>query len=242
MRIELFVIALLFAFSCTREESDSQIAISESENRIIFNDSNKTNLIKDTATSITVAKFHPLYFGIPKNKIDINHNIEELGFEFDDWSAYRYPDTTDLSIFVDTSQIIASLQPYSQQIIDQNNQVKFEIRYHRLESYPVTILNVSSDTLNIGYGIFLPMVIEAVDSSGSWQPIQELFIYFCGTGLSHYYLPPGNIVVSACKKFEGSYSTKMRLVYGFHKECYSNEFWGTMDYKQFAAPSRPNYW
>lgn len=77
------------------------------------------------------------------------------------------------------------------------------------------------------------MIIEAKDSSGIWKPIQEPYVYFCGTGLTHYFLPPDEILVSSCKLFEGEFNTKIRIAFGFDRKTKSNEFDGKISYDQF---------
>ena len=45
--------------------------------------------------------------------------------------------------------------------------------------YPVLLINNHTDTVTIGYGVILPLEMEAKDSTGLWKPIEKRFIYLC---------------------------------------------------------------
>ncbi len=101
-------------------------------------------------------------------------------------------------------------------------------------TYPVFIDNVSNDTLIIGFGNILPIIIEAKDKEDNWKPIQSRFIYDCGTGLTEFYLPPNQIAITAMKIFTGHYRTKLRLAFGYSNNViYSNEIDGQINIGQF---------
>lgn len=91
------------------------------------------------------------------------------------------------------------------------------------ESYSVLLKNSDRDTIVIGYGDQVPLIMEARDSVGKWQPIQQRFIYYCSTGLSLIYLPPQECVVTLAPVYKGSYETELRLKLGNN---YSKPFKG----------------
>ena len=198
-----------------------------------------TNELKpDTANHITEAAFHPMYMGLEKDSIQLNYWSGDIDYKTQNWNAYKGADSNDVSVFVDTSQVIGSVGRFHDippPALGENTDEILERNYYRGEtkSYPVFIKNLSSDTLQVGYGAFIPLLMEARDSLGNWKKIQEPFMYFCGTGLSHYYLPPNEIILTPCKLFAGDFKTTMRLTYGFGVNSKSSEFEGFINYSQF---------
>ena len=112
---------------------------------------------------------------------------------------YKYPDSNDLKIVVDTSEIIGSGMDVTDDDVRSYN---FKGKY---KSYPVFIENVSNDTLSIGFGNRIYPIVEAKDSLGNWRPIQKPGTYYCGTGLQSFYLEPNNILISSCKLYDGDF-------------------------------------
>lgn len=97
---------------------------------------------------------------------------------------------------------------------------------------PVLIINEESDTIEISYGDYLPMIMEAMDSTGQWRPIQEMFQYMCGNGLGTYLLPPNNCVLTFAPIFNGEFKTKIRFTIGNN---HSESFNGSIHYRQFKS-------
>lgn len=98
------------------------------------------------------------------------------------------------------------------------------------KSYPVLLRNLNKDTVAIGYGDYIPLLLEAKDSLGNWKPIQVPYRYGCGTGLETIILPPKEIVITLLPIFNGNYKTQLRVTHGSNM---SKPFWGKIDYKQF---------
>ena len=238
-------ICIAVILSCGCQDSDNSIVDRESLELLAIEliDTFRNELQLDTATSVTTAEFHPMYIGEIKDSIVLSYSSGANGYLTFDWGRFRHPDISDLSIFVDTTQTIGSVSekvflpppppPSHNQPPLEETEWKIKPHRGRTTSYPVIIKNRSTDTLMIGYGAFLPMVIEAQDSLGIWRAIQEPFFYWCGTGLTCKYLPPDDVAISSCKLFEGDYETKMRLVFGWELTMESNEFIGSMNYAQF---------
>jgi hypothetical protein len=176
---------------------------------------------------------YPMYFGDLKDTIVVFHNISpsresryegwELDYrppteEFDDY--FYYPrnergfeswNSAEMKLYLDTDQII---QNYGS------------------EAYPLLIQNVQLDSVQVGYGEHLPLIVEAMDSKGKWRPIEEQFIYSCGTGMNFLVLPPNEFVVTPIVKTKGNYKTKLRVRYGI---SLSNEYFGNIDTTQFTS-------
>lgn len=98
--------------------------------------------------------------------------------------------------------------------------------------FPVMLTNLDTDTIFIGYGRHIPIVMEATDSLGNWKPIQERFIYMCGNGVGSIILPPNECVLTLTPIFQGNYRTKLRLTLG---DNHSKPFIGFINYRQFQS-------
>ena len=118
---------------------------------------------------------------------------------------YKYPDSNDLKIVVDTSEIIGSGMDGKNTYSMTNDDVRSYNFKGKYKSYPVFIENVSNDTLSIGFGNRIYPIVEAKDSLGNWRPIQKPGTYYCGTGLQSFYLEPNNILISSCKLYDGDF-------------------------------------
>lgn len=109
-------------------------------------------------------------------------------------------------------------------------QVDTATRISRL--FPIMLTNRDTDTIFIGYGTHIPLVMEAMDSLGNWKPIQERFIYMCGNGVGSIILPPDESVLTLAPIFQGNYKTKLRLTIG---DNHSKPFIGFINYRQFQS-------
>lgn len=99
-------------------------------------------------------------------------------------------------------------------------------------SFPIMLTNRDADTIFIGYGRHVPLIMEATDSLGNWKPIQERFIYMCGNGVGSIILPPNECVLTLAPIFKGNYKTKLRLTLG---DNHSKTFIGFISYRQFQS-------
>lgn len=100
------------------------------------------------------------------------------------------------------------------------------------KSFAVLLRNINRDTVTIGYGSNIPLIMETKDSLGVWKPIQEKFTYMCGNGVGSIILPPNEIVITFAPIFEGNYKTLLRLTLGKNK---SKPYWGFINYRQFKS-------
>jgi len=224
----VFYIGLVLLSSCKKLNPKTTDNLNYSQfNLATVSDTFKRDSVLEPANSITTASYHPMYLGPSKDSIFLNYNLGEIGYRDYDWIAYNYPDSNDMKVVVDTLQNIGSINTFnlfSSKTLNKSKSIK---------SYPVFIRNNSTDTLNFGFGNFIPLIMEAKDSLDEWKPIQKEFRYSCGTGLSYIYLPPNEIMITSCKLFEGDFQTKLRLTYGYEKTAISNEFTGQINYSQF---------
>ena len=142
------------------------------------------------------------------------------------------------------SKVQKNENPYKKYIIEWNAKNRFKLnRTPKIEiqvdnsikltnAYPVLIRNNYSDTIQIGYGGRIPLILEAKDKSGKWKPIQDRFVFMCGNGVESELLPPKEIAMTLVPIFKGKYKTQLRLKLGENK---SNPFWGNISYSQFES-------
>lgn len=104
--------------------------------------------------------------------------------------------------------------------------------------YPAMLRNRTKDTIPIGYGSIIPLILEAKNKNGKWEPIQEKFVYMCGNGVGTIILPPNEIALTLVPIFKGNYKTQLRLSMGSNK---SNVFWGKINYRQFESRFDENW-
>lgn len=189
--------------------------------------SNKLKL--DSVNKLTTSEISPLYIGKITDSITISYQTRETVKKTETYKEYKLPTKNSLEMFVDTSRIIGipmGLYDYG----------KYGKRNNKI-AIPIFIKNKSIDTLNIGYADYLPIIIEAKNRNGEWQPIQERMRFMCGNGIVDFYCPPNNIVVSAMQKYSGNFKTKLRLKYqsfGSKSSIFSNEIDGQINEKQFV--------
>jgi len=237
-KVVYFWIVLIYACGSQELEIGMLPTYKNSLGNIVLIDTFKNELKLDTASFITEAEFHPMFIGKRVDSIILNYNSRKIEQRHFEWTINKMPDSNDLNVYIDTTKIIGSsiktitaLRKRLDNGLDWKT-IAVEER-GEIKSYPVIIENTSRDTLTIGYGEYIPLILEAVDSLGEWKPIQEPYTYFCGTGLTHIYIQPNQSLITSCKLYRGEYLTKMRLAFSFHKAIYSNEFYGQMNYKQF---------
>lgn len=244
MKNWIFLLLLgLVACSDTEKELNSKANLGDNRfTSIELIDTLGHDLSLDTAWFVSTAAFQPLYMGRQKDVVTLYYEASFMEYSTIDWDQYKQPDSSELRIFVDTSRFIASVNRFAippPPPPGLGDEIKYEDWVEtqhgkKVKSYPVYLKNISQDTLNIGYGDFLNVLIEARDSTGEWRAIQRPYIYFCGTGLSNYFLPPNEIALTSCKLFHGDYETSLRLVFAWRENVCSNEFPGKIDYRQLG--------
>lgn len=179
-------------------------------------DTTKTKQVNRSQTWQEAGDYAPLYIGKNKDSIFIqkqfyaivNKTLDKYSAYEENREKYKRPDSTDIKLIIDTSKIILN------------------------QSYAVFVVNTTRDTLNIGYGTHLPIMLEALDKRGLWKPIEEKYVYFCGTGLGTLFLPPDEIVITYVPIYTGEYRTKLRLRYG---RVVSQTYTGSINLTQFES-------
>lgn len=142
---------------------------------------------------------------------------------FVDWMDerdFRSPDSSSIAVYVDTTRIIA------------NEGDNFDQPEPAFKAFPVFLVNQGPDTLYVGYGKFLNMIMEARTETGEWRPIEEPFIYMCGNGVGTIVLPPGFIALTSAPVYQGDLPTECRIKFGL---VTSSRFYASIDRHQFES-------
>ncbi|CAI2766883.1 hypothetical protein [Flavobacterium collinsii] len=115
----------------------------------------------------------------------------------------------------------------------QEQKVEIQICSKKINNFHTALLrNRTKDTIPIGFGDRIPLILEAKNKLGKWEPIQERFVYMCGNGVGTIILPPKEIAITLVPNFKGNYKTQLRLSMGSNK---SNAIWGNINYRQFES-------
>lgn len=195
----------------------------------IVQDTIKIDRIELTRDWFQIGSYSPLYIGRWQECICISceSNWQQKQVIGAEHSPYKSPDSLDIGLYVDTTQIISDCHV----IWTAARNMKDTIA---IKSFPVFIVNRTKDTLTIGYNngyinqLYLNM--EAMDDKGIWRPIEERNVSPCGFGLKPVILPPDEIVLTTVPLFKGTFNTKLRLRY---LNMLSQAFYGTINPTQF---------
>ncbi|MFD1628232.1 hypothetical protein [Pseudopedobacter beijingensis] len=234
MKLPLLIISFIYLFlqSCSNDldhKENSKVTIEEEFNKVQIVDQFSNPLSKDTAFFMTIAEFFPLYIGQKIEQINLVYKPDEISSNrIEEWDLLKRPKQDSIILYIDSSRYVGV--PMS--IWEYHGTPEY--RPSKI-GYPVFIKNVSNEALELGFGNMLPLLIEAKDRQGNWNPIQKLFRYDCGTGLTVFYLKPEQIAITSMKVFQGNFRTHLRLVYGYKNDLkiYSNEIVGAINETQF---------
>lgn len=204
---------------------------------IIFVDTFNINCHYDSPEFLSVADYPPVFIGRLSDTVLIDHRSEFDDYYDYSWTQYNAPDLFALEVLVDTTRIIPNSNPITLPVPIPGD-ISDPAERQGFCAYPVFMMNQTSDTISVGYGQFIPLILEAKDSTGNWRPLEVSYIYDCGTGLNTIFLPPGNTLITSCKIYQGDYQTVLRLKFGFEWLNYSNQFTGSIDYGQFELKKR----
>jgi hypothetical protein len=229
MKIIQILVLIFFSVCLSNCKNENKKNDKIEYNEIELKDKFTNKLKLDYADKLTVSEISPLYIGKISNEIEISYKNYKTVEKNQTFKKYKFPIQNSLEIFIDTTRIIGipmGLYEYS----------KIEKRNDKIAN-PIFIKNISKDTLTIGYAEYLPIIIEAKNRNGEWQPIQERMRFACGNGIVNFYCPPNNIVISAMQKYSGNFKTKLRLKYESFvskSSIFSNEINGEINEKQFV--------
>ena len=229
-QIVTIILSLLILTSCQNQvernnsvEMDQTAIIKTPYSDLVLYDNFDNELILDTLTNRFEAQFSPVYIGEIKDSVKLTYKTSKIVHRTIEWDKFKRPTSTDLKIHIDTTKTIG----FPMGVWEYYK--KPEHRVNK-KSYPIFIENLSTDTLSIGFGDILPMITEIKDSLGQWIEIERPFIYDCGTGLTEFYLPPNQVVITAQRQNFGRTKTKFRVKYELgDRAIFSNEIKGNIN-------------
>ncbi len=242
----LLILLLATIVSCKEEALNSNKVEIESNSFPYLIDTSDFKVSDRYETWLATANYDFLYIGRYRDTIMVDYNLRfsqppppPPGTDIDetyedktdnsfqgyylDWLAeknYKYWEESDIEIRIDTSRII------------NNDDIHVDWDNPYFKANPVMLINKEVDTILIGYGHFVPLIIEAKDSLSNWKPIEKKWTYMCGNGVGSIILPPNEIVITSAMIYNGDYETDLRLKIG---KNYSKSFSGKIKYRQFES-------
>lgn len=190
-------------------------------------DTLKTDRVERDVIWLQNANYNPLYIGENRDSIYVSRRADLKKYSIYDHHpvSYNGPDSVGILLLMDTTKIISD---YSLIWEDDEGTLNRKV----FKAFPVFVVNTTRDTLDIGYGDHIPIIMEAKDKDGAWRPIEQPYIYFCGTGLRQIILPPNEMVVTSAPINKGKFKTRLRLRYN---TTLSQEFYGAINPEQFVS-------
>lgn len=190
------------------------------------------------STWLTTAEYEFLYIGPSTDTIYVDHFLSysppppppppNSKMKAKDYDIPEYKNKFDDYYIEWDSEIRFS------HLLNVNLDIKVDTNFIFNNSQPIIITNTNKDTISVGYGNYIPLIMEALDSNKKWRPIQKRFIYMCGNGVGTIILPPNEIVLSSAPIFNGNFKTELRLTVP-KTDIYSNTFDGSINYRQFES-------
>ncbi len=227
MKKFFIILTLIILTSCQNQDAKNvELRSDKSEQQefpysdIVLYDYFDDELLFDTISNHSEAQFSPMYIGEARDSIKLTYKPAKIESRTLDWDKYRRPNLNDLGIYIDTAKTIG----FSMSVWEYYKKPEYRVGK---KSYPVFIENKSNDTLSIGFGDILPMITETKDTLGQWIEIETPFIYPCATGLTKFFLPPNQVVITALRQSFGVTKVKYRIKYELiDGPVYSNEIIG----------------
>jgi hypothetical protein len=101
--------------------------------------------------------------------------------------------------------------------------------------YPIYIINKTSEIKYFpGKDSYAFGIQEAVDTNGTWRPIEGRGFDFCGNGYWNLEIKPQEVLILLAPKYKGSYQTKLRVRIKIGSMIYvSKSYDGYINYDQF---------
>jgi hypothetical protein len=229
----VFVFIFFIVIACARKET----AIVPKEPTFpVLIDSLVASADSLTLRRMVLSNYKPITFKRNQDTIYVNHSIRQnLSFGMSESNYLEYmhyhrtnimadnvskADSTNLSIFVDTTKVISKID------YDREKRIPFACK-----SYPTYIINTSvKDTVILGTNSNIDALLEAKNSENKWQRIEGIRFIACATGRTLFVLPEKDTIITAVAIHKGTFKTKLRMRLG---TAYSNEFEGYLNTRQF---------
>jgi hypothetical protein len=149
-----------------------------------------------------------------------------------------YPDSSDMSIEVDTSFKLSNKVFYKH--YSESNQTLLTDSIFSYVSYPIFIRNLSDSVLFIGnFNCIENLVRQAQNCNNVWVDIEVPIDYQCSTGQGSIYLDSGELLIAKLNRYNADFKTNCKLKYQKKgKITYSNTFIDFVDSRLFLEPIR----
>lgn len=241
----LVIVILATVIGCKEEVLNSNNVEIKSDSFPYLIDTSNFKISDRYETWLATANYDFLYIGRYRDTITVDYNLrfsqpppppetdadktnkDESGNSFQgyylDWLAeknYKYWEESNIEIRIDNSRII------------NNDDIHVDWDNPYFKANPVMLINKETDTILVGYGDFVPLIMEAKDSLSNWKPIEKQWIYMCGNGVGSIILPPNEIVITSAMIYNGDYQTDLRLRIG---KNFSKPYKGKINYRQFES-------
>lgn len=204
---------LFFAISCSSKKGRIEIINDESKaidycTGQMFEDT--INIEEDSVYIYTKIRHIPLYVGkdtciIDFNKLTLIDNfIHDIG-KGSKQRKYYTPDSINAEVYLDTMINVnyRSFKTY--------NYIQ-DFGVCDCKGYAFFIKNTSKDTLILGEGENIPIVMQGMNLSGKWEDLHEPSLYMDNYGIG-FLLPPGNIALFSIPKIKSKKYSKYRVKY-----------------------------
>lgn len=228
----------LFLLSCEQNKINTQFLISNHSKKFPF--LTKTNfninpnfIEEDNPNGIRLSKYGLFYIGKDCDSLSLidQYNFSRIHFippnsNQRNSKEIESNNKTQLDNYYIEWDKDVPFKYFADTLLDIQVNTKIKIK----NSFPVLLRNLNKDTIAIGYGSHIKLILEAKDSLGTWKPIQKDFNYICGNGVGTIILPPNEIAITLAPIFKGKYKTLLRFTQGHSK---SKPFWAYINYNQF---------
>lgn len=180
---------------------------------ILIQQASGESAIKDTF-KFEGRDFHckPLYIGAMESNINIPTSFNDAlrsivssklncqYFPENECLNFEFPNSSNISIFVDTTQTIK---------IEGAHYSSFDKRNLYILSYPIFILNKSDKNVGIGSSHYIAHTLEQGTDYSLWVNIDR-HMGFCGHTPA-FFIPSNSIIVSAIPIYDNLKSEKLKL-------------------------------
>ncbi len=236
MKSVVFFLTITLLFLCGCSDSDPMDGEQkESFDFPFFVDTMMFNENHKVLAEIEGAHY-PYYFGKLTDTVLLFHNIlPPLAMRTEGWKMRFRPPAESFDDYFHDRPVNREIQTWESVKLKVHIDLTQSVQNYGRDAFPVLVENATNDTVQVGYGYYVPIILEAKDNKGNWRPLEYLHVYQCGNGVRDILLPPKEFTVTSVVKTSGSFRTKLRLNLG---ASYSREYVGSIDSLNFCERSK----
>lgn len=205
--------------------------------------------VEDSHNLDIESAYSPFYIGPMKDTVIVNHYITYL-YEYDSVPAEFLPNyyQTQLKDILVPNPYTNYQQSFDSDKIESTNKfidypifkakhVIFSVDFNQSvdrngkKTIPISVKNISSQTLSLESDSYLPFKMQALDSNNNWHYIEKPFFrQRCTSSGNMLILPPNYLVFTSFSIPQGDYQTRLRLKFG---RVATESVQGSINYDQF---------